>query len=112
MDIVFRNSRIRKLCNSEKEARSRVGPNCATRLRRRLDELDAASTLEDMRHLPQARCHPLRADRVGQFSVDLDHPRRLVFRAVDDEQARRPDGSLDWSRVTAIEILEVTDTHE
>jgi plasmid maintenance system killer protein len=81
-------------------------------IRRRLDELRAAEVLEDLRNLPGPRCHELRGDRAGQISVDLDHPYRLIFEPADDPVPRKPDGGLDWRSVTAVRILEVTDTHD
>jgi proteic killer suppression protein len=77
----------------------------------RLDEIRAANTLEDLRCLPQARCHELVGDRKGQVSVDLNHPYRLIFVPANDPAPTRPDGGLDWGRVTAVLILGVEDTH-
>lgn len=71
----------------------------------------AASTLEDMRLIPAARCHELSGKRAGQLAVDLDHPRRLVFRPNHDPVPTKPDGGLDWSAVTSIVIVEIVDYH-
>ena len=76
-------------------------------MRRRLDELDAAESLEVMRKFPQARCHELKGDRKGQLSVDLDQPYRLIFEPANEPIPRKPDGGLDWTKVNAIRILEV-----
>jgi plasmid maintenance system killer protein len=51
----------------------------AMRLDRRLQQLRAAESLDDLRHAP-GRCHELIADRVGSLSLDLDHPYRVIFR--------------------------------
>jgi plasmid maintenance system killer protein len=83
----------------------------ASVLRRRLDDLDAADTLDDMRHLP-GRCHELRHDRAGQLSLDLVHPQRLIFVPIDDPVPLKPDGGLDWQQVKSIRILGIQDTHE
>jgi len=64
-----------------------------------------------MGKLPAARCHELTADRKGQISVDLQHPYRLLFIPANVPLPRKPDGGLDWSAVTEIEIIEITDTH-
>lgn len=76
-----------------------------------MDELLAASNLEEMRSLPQARCHELRGDRDGQLSLDLDHPYRLIIQPANDPIPLKPDGGLDWAQVTAVLIVEVADTH-
>jgi plasmid maintenance system killer protein len=80
-------------------------------IRRRLDDLGAAQTLEVMRNLP-GRCHELEGDRSGQLSIDLDGPYRLLFAPVDNPPPEKPDGGLDWRRVTAIILIEVVDTHD
>ena len=86
------------------------GPRQARRLGQRLDDLRAADSLEVMRVLP-GRCHELTASRADQLSVDLEHPHRLVFAPAHDEVPQKEDGGLDWSSVTAIRIVEITDTH-
>lgn len=111
MDISFNSSRLEKDCNDSKRTTKRWGSDCGSRLRRRLDELRAAETLEIMRTLPQARCHELRGDRKDQLAVDLKHPYRLIFEVANDPLPQKEDGGLDWKNVTAIRILEVTDYH-
>jgi toxin HigB-1 len=111
VEIRFTSSKTAKLCNSEKEMRGELGPRCAARLQQRLEELRAATTLEDMRCLPGARCHELTQDRKGQLAVDLVHPRRLVFQPAHDPVPTKSDGGLDWSKITEVVILEVVDYH-
>ena len=111
MDIIFGSSKLRKDCCDDKRARGRWGPRQAKLIRQRLDELRAAEVLEQIRHLPQARCHELRGARAGQLSVDVVHPYRLVFEVVGPVP-RKPDRGLDWTGVKQVRILEVGDTHE
>jgi len=61
--------------------------------------------------LPQVRCHELKGDRTGQLSLDLDHPYRLIIEPAHDPIPRKPDGGLDWNKVTAVMIVGVEDTH-
>jgi plasmid maintenance system killer protein len=111
MDIIFLDRKFEKSCNSRKSLVKEYGDRQAERIGRRLDELRAAAVLEDIRSLPQARCHELRGDRSGQLSVDVVHPYRLIFRP-SEPVPRKPDGGIDWSRVTAIGIIGIEDTHE
>ena len=60
---------------------------------------------------PPYRCHELKGNRKGQLSVDLDHPYRLIFKPINDPIPTRPESGLDWSKVTAIEVKGVADTH-
>lgn len=111
MDIIFKDGKFAKQCHDLKHLIRRHGPQRARLIRRRLDELRAADALSIMRTLPGARCHELKGDRFGQFSVDLDHPYRLIFQPVNNPLPTKPDGGLDWSKVTSIEIIGVEDTH-
>ena len=74
--------------------------------------MQAATSLEQIRSLPQARCHELKGNREGQLSVDVKNPYRLLFRPIGNPVPRKPDGGLDWEKVDSIMILEVDDTHE
>lgn len=75
-------------------------------LGRRLDDLHAATMLEDMRNLP-GRCHELTGDRKGQLAIDLVHPHRLIFEVANEPIPRKTDKGLDWKKVTAIRIIEI-----
>jgi plasmid maintenance system killer protein len=112
MDIIFKNQKFQKIVNSQKLLVQEYGDRQALRIRRRLDELRAAATLEDLRHLPQARCHELTGDRRGQLSLDLVHPYRLIIEPAHEPAPRKADGGLDWSQVTAVLVLSVEDTHD
>lgn len=108
MVIGFRTRPLHAIGNDAKAARKALGKRSADLLRRRLDDLRASGSLEAMRHLP-GRCHELKGDRAGQFAVDLEHPKRLVFEPL--EGVRGADGSLDWSSVKTIEIVDIVDYH-
>jgi plasmid maintenance system killer protein len=111
MDIVFKNNKLEKLCNSKTRLLKELGADRANRVQKRLDDLRAAPNLGAMRSLP-GRCHELKGDRAGQLSLDLDHPHRLIFIPANDPIPRKDDGGLDWSEVTEVEILGIEDTHE
>ena len=112
MDILFSGGRFQKICNNSKLAVRRLGVRQAKLLRRRLAELEAASVLDEMRYLPAPRCHALRGNLSGKLSVDLDHPYRLIFEPANEPLPTRADGGLDWTRVTAIRVVGIKDTHE
>ena len=111
MEILFRTRKMQRACSSDRQMVRTWGETAARKLKQRLAELQAAATLQDIRHLPAARCHELTQDRKGQLAVDLMHPFRLILEPADDPVPARADGSLDWARVTRIAILEVTDYH-
>jgi proteic killer suppression protein len=111
LEILYRTTRLEKEFSSDSLLTRRYGPRRAALIRRRVDQLRAAVVLEDLRNLPGPRCHELTGDRDEQLSVDLDHPYRLILEVADDPVPRRPDGGLDWTQVTVVRVLEVTDTH-
>lgn len=107
MDILFQTKQLHKEYNNMSLLQRRHGERRARLIRRRLDELHAADTLADIGHLPPARCHELTNNRKGQFSVDLDHPYRLLFIPAHDPIPMKADGGIDREQVVAIEIIGV-----
>lgn len=110
MDILFQNGKLAKVFNSESQLRQKYGERAKV-LRRRLDEMRAVENLEELRSLPQVRCHELKGNRAGTLAVDVGHPYRLIFEPANDPIPRKLDGGLDWTKVTAIMILAVEDYH-
>jgi len=111
VDILFKSSKFQKECNNQRRLQKQYGIVRAKRLRQRLDDLRAVQVLEEMKNLP-GRCHELLHDRTGQFSLDLDHPYRLIFEPANNPIPTKNDGGIDWQNVTVVRILGVEDTHE
>lgn len=111
MDIRYQNTKLLRDCNDIKQAVRRWGARGGELVLVRLQQLRACRVLLEMRDLPQVRCHELKGERKGQLSVDLDHPRRLIFKPSHQPVPRTAEGGLDWSKVTAVIILGVEDTH-
>ncbi len=84
----------------------------ADKLAQRLEELASADTLADISHLPPPRCHALKGNRSGQFSVDLMHPYRLIFTPDHEPVPLTEDGGIDLRLVTKILIISIDDTHK
>jgi len=110
MDIVFKDNNFKEECNDQRLLQRKHGAKRAKKIRQRLDDLRAANVLEDMRNLP-GRCHELTHNKEGQFSLDLDHPYRLIFESADEPIPTKQDGGIDWTKVTIIRIIGVEDTH-
>lgn len=111
MRILFQTRKLQKVCSSQRDMEKTYGKAMAAKLGQRLAELGAAASLADMSHLPPARCHELTGNRRGHFSVDLVHPRRLVFVPGHNPVPRDAHGGIDRQAVTDIEIIDVIDTH-
>ncbi len=112
VQITFKDNKLQKACNSQRDIVRVFGKDCGTRLRRRLDDLAAAANLEMLRPPFPGRCHELKADRKGQLSLDLQHPYRLLFEPYGEGIKYKEDGGLEWNSVTAVRILGVEDTHD
>lgn len=110
MEIDFASAKHQKLLSDSSLLKKAYGAEGAKRITLRLQALAAARTLEDMRQLP-GRCHELTADRSGQFAVVLHQGFRLIF-TPNEPVPRKPDGGVDWAKVDAITILEITDYHD
>ena len=79
MEILFQNNRLRKEFNDHKLLVRRYGGIQAKLIERRLVELRAANTLEDLRTLRQVRCHELKGNRAGQYSIRINDQYRICF---------------------------------
>lgn len=111
MELSFANTKLAKELADEKSIMRKYGPDNGRRVCQRLIDLMAADNLETLRFLPQMRAHELTGDRAGQISVDVKHPRRLLLVPDHAVIPRKPDGGLDWKRVTKVKILSILDTH-
>ncbi len=111
MDIEFSSTKQEKEFNSAKELQKAHGQQRAKAIMRRMGQLSAADNLEQLRNAP-GHCHVLKGDLAGVFSFDLDGPYRLLFEPTDNPPPLLNDGSINWSLITSLRILEVRDTHE
>lgn len=111
MELSFRNSKLAKVLNSERELVRNYGADNGRRIALRLQNIRDAANLEELSKVPQTRVHPLTADRNEQISVDAKHPYRLILVCNHEEPPRKPDGGLNWARITKVQLIEITDTH-
>ena len=110
MLIVFATKKLKKQCSSSKEAQKTWGTQRGKLVMRRLDEILDSDNLGILT-LVHPRCHALTGDRKGKWSVDLEHPYRLLFQVENDPIPALEDGGVDIKQVTEVMILGVEDTH-
>lgn len=103
MEIFFRTSKLRKICSQEREMRRRCGRQ-ADKIMMRLRELTAAKCLDDIPVGPPARRHKYSNNLKDYFTVDIGHPYRIIFKAANEPPPLLPDGGIDLTQVTEIEI--------
>ena len=65
---------------STRVARRKLSPNLWRVAQRKLDQLDSAETLSDLRVPPGNRLEALRHDRNGQHSIRINDQYRICFR--------------------------------
>ena len=111
MEISISDKRLRKVANDPAARQREYGVNMSKKIALRLAGLYAADSLTDFwpPNSGPERCHELKGDRKGTFSVDLNQPYRLLFQAtkepnVADEQER-------WKSITSIDVTAIEDTH-
>ncbi len=63
----------------------RLPRNIQDRALRKLRQLDAALTMNDLRNPPSNHLEKLRGDRKGQMSLRINNQWRICFRWIDNE---------------------------
>lgn len=109
MNISFIDAKVEALCRQSRRAVRELGAPSAQKLQRRLAEFFNA---ENVSELVAGHPHPLVDDRRGSFAVDLHGGDRLVFRPTKSPPPAKADGSVDWTRVTDITIVELGNYHD
>jgi proteic killer suppression protein len=110
MEIKFADSKLEKLANNDHKMEMKWGSLRAKLIRRRLTQLEVATTLEDVRILP-GNYHELKGNRKGQWACDLDQPYRLIFTPQERPIPVNENGQYIWIEITSVEIVEIIDYH-
>jgi len=63
----------------------RLPPDVIRRALRRLEYIDLATTLDDLKVPPSNRLHALKDDRNGQHAISINDQWRICFRFVDGD---------------------------
>lgn len=115
MEVYASNKELRKAVEDDAFCRRRYGADMAKKIQLRVAALRAAVSLGDFwppKSGPE-RCHELKGDLSGIFSIDVKQPYRILFKPVEQEGPKdRADEQERWKKITAIELLEIKDTHE
>lgn len=106
MEYFTTNRKLAKLLNDPVKLIRKYG-NLSGHIVLRLDELSDARTLAEIPIRPPQRCHLLKGDWAGCFSVNINKNYRLVFRGytVDSEP------STIKTEIVTIQILAIIDYH-
>ncbi|MEP7197460.1 MAG: type II toxin-antitoxin system RelE/ParE family toxin [Saprospiraceae bacterium] len=111
MEITFTDKKLEKLANNDRKMLKELGKVRATFLRRRLTQLEDATTLEDVRNFP-GNYHELTSNRKGQWACDLDQPYRLIFTPHENPIPSNEHGQYIWLEITGVEVIEIINYHK
>jgi plasmid maintenance system killer protein len=111
VEVLCVNKKLKELCESERALQRQHGQSCARKVTGRLQDLEAAASLEDMRSLPGA-CHELTGDRAGQLAIRVGGGKRLILEPASNPRPAKTDGGLDWPEVRAVRIVALDDYHD
>jgi|SRR6185436_5191531 len=115
MELAVPNNRLRRDIEEDTARKKRFGKDMAQKIALRMAALEAAESLADFwpPHSGPERVHELKkGELVGTFSIDLKHPFRLLFSAVNVEKKKSgEDEKKRWESITSVEIISVEDTH-
>lgn len=109
--IDFLSGRDKAFFENSKQVTKAHGFENAKKLSARLDDLDAAASMQVMRSLP-GHWEELKDARAGQFSARLHGGLRLIVKPQKQPPPAKPDGGLDWAAVDSIYIVEMVDYHD
>lgn len=106
MLIEFKNKKLEKTFNSEKELNKIYG-KLTKKIQIRMAVLRGANNLSLVRSTPPERRHKLSGNKAGKWAVDLDKNNRLIFEPITELDHNE----IDPVDITAIRILKVEDYH-
>jgi proteic killer suppression protein len=114
MQVQFSNKKLKRTIEDDAECIRRFGTEMARRIKLRMGALVAANSLAVFWPPGEGpeRCHELKGDLAGTFSMDLKHPYRLLFWPVDvPKELEGADEKQRWQVINAVEIIGIEDTH-
>ena len=88
---MFASNHLQRCFEQSAEAVRSWGPDVGRRYIQRIQTLQAAATLSDLREFQALRLHVLKGPRIGQHALTLTGRWRLILTYLPSEQAVRVD---------------------
>ncbi|MCI0562345.1 MAG: type II toxin-antitoxin system RelE/ParE family toxin [Nitrososphaera sp.] len=117
-------NRLKRLLKDPKECQRRYGAPMAKKIRLRVDALEAAESLDDFwpPYSGPERCHELKGNLAGTYSMDVKQPHRILFKSNDPvtetvetkkevASEKTGDEKQRWMAIRSIELTSIADTH-
>ena len=80
MQITYKSKKLKLVCTNASAAIKEYGSVMAQKIHTRIDQISAATSIEELLQFKIGRCHALSHNRKGQYAMDLEHPYRLIFK--------------------------------
>ncbi len=110
MELTYKNTKLRNLCEDFKYNRELVkkyGIEVSKKLPQRIKELKSFNSLNDVPVNPPFRRHKLKGDQKNHFAVSVTGQYRLIFRQKDNNIIIE-----NLEEIKNIEIMEVSKHYE
>jgi hypothetical protein len=106
VELAFESRTLREICEDDSISRKRLGNEVSQKLIVRLADLRAVSSVQD---LPAGYPYDIKGEEV-LFEICQGYQLRVVSNHPDNPVT--DSGSVDWSRVYRIKIIEIADRHD
>jgi len=108
MKIEFKSRRLEKELKDINSASKSYGADIARQIIKRIYEIQAANTLNDLNKLPPTRCHRLKGDLKLYVAVNLKQPHRLIFVPLSEDGTVADLDKVSMSDIYSVKIMEVS----
>lgn len=112
MEIYLKSNKLQKVFSSNESLRVEYGTKSACLICRWLTCFRIASNLSEISNDKPTRRHLLKQGMEKQYSIDVQHPYRLIIKVGPELTPLKPDGGIDDKMVTSVMIMEIADTHD
>jgi plasmid maintenance system killer protein len=104
LEIAFAEKNLRELCESEVKAKRILGLEIAAKLRRRLADIRAATSIRD---LVVGNPRELEGNCPRPYLIELGPGARMILMANHNHNPVLNSGCIDWSKVSRVKILRI-----
>ncbi len=108
MEIAFDARSLRTLCENRALAETELGTEVATMLRHRLADMRAARSAKD---LIVGSPRELDGVHVPRMAISLSSGQQIVIAPNHQKNPRTETGTLDWSKVRRVRVLDIGEDH-
>lgn len=109
MDIAFESKELRSICEHVSTAADELGVEAAETLRRRLADLRAATSVDD---LVIGNPHAVESGGTNYYTIDLCQGCQVVLKANHPENPLTDSGQIDWAKVSRIKVTHIGGEYE